>query len=323
MALHLTSRFNYVFASMFNWWVLLTLKGVHFLLSYKCDLECDHCFVWGKPTAKGAFRIEQIMDILTEAKKLETVTYISVEGGEPFLYYPIVVRTVQEGIKLGFHVEVITNCYWATCLEDAAEWLAPIAKAGNVEISLSSDIYHGENWETEEVKTAAKAANKLGLKVGIIAIKHQDEVATLKEIEGAKVDLGELMYKGRAAVKLTEKAIKRPWHEFTKCPYENLASPERVHVDPFGYVHVCQGISIGNAWQKPFSRIIKEYRPEQNAILEPLIHGGPVVLVEKFGLSHDEYYADACHMCYSARCMLRGKHPDILVPDEMYGENDD
>jgi MoaA/NifB/PqqE/SkfB family radical SAM enzyme len=302
--------------------MILVLKGVHFLLSYKCDLECDHCFVWGKPTAKSAFHIEQIMDILQEAKKLDTVTYVSIEGGEPFLYYPVMVRTVREAVKLGLHVEVLSNCYWATCQEDAEEWLIPMAEAKeSVELSLSSDLYHGESWEIVEVKNAVKAAKKLGLKVGIIAIKHPSETAVAKDIEGARVGLSELMYKGRAAVKLTEKAIKKPWHEFTRCPYENLADPERVHVDPLGYVHVCQGISIGNAWQKPFSRIIREYKPDENAILEPLIRKGPVALVEKFSLPHDEYYADACHMCFSARCMLRDKYPDTLGPDDMYGEN--
>lgn len=299
------------------------LKGVHFLLSYKCDSECDHCFVWGRPAARGAFSNEQINDILKEAKKLGTVAYVSVEGGEPFLYYPIMVRTVEEAASLGFHAEVITNCYWATCAADAEQWLLPIAQAKNVELSLSSDLYHGENWQIEEVKNAVRAANKLGLKVGIMAIKHPNEIAALKEIEGAKVDLSELMYKGRAAAKLAEKTAKKHWSEFTKCPYENLTEPERVHVDPFGYVHVCQGISIGNAWQKPFSRIIIEYRPNENAILEPLIRGGPVALVQQFDLSHDECYSDACHLCYSARYVLRSKYPDILAPDEMYGENDD
>lgn len=302
---------------------MFVLKGVHFLLSYKCDLQCDHCFVWGKPAASGAFRIQQIKDVLREAKKLGTVTYVSVEGGEPFLYYPIMVRTVQEAVNLGFHVEVITNCYWATCQEDAEEWLVPIARAKNVELTLSSDPYHGEDREIAEVQNVVRAAKKMDLKVGIIAIRNPSEIWGPKEIEGVKVDPSELRYRGRAAIKLVERAIKKPWHEFTKCPYENLASPERVHVDPLGYVHVCQGISIGNAWQKPFSRIVGEYRPAENAILEPLIRRGPVALVEESGLPHDECYADACHLCYSVRSMLRNKHPDTLVPDEMYGENEE
>jgi hypothetical protein len=231
------------------------------------------------------------------------------------------IKTAEEAVNLGFRVEILSNCYWATCPEDAVEWLFPIGKAKNIELSLSSDFYHGESWETAEVKNAVKAANSLNMKVEILAVKYPNtEVPCPNEIEGAKVGLSELMYKGRAFSQLTEKATKKPWREFTKCPYENFLKQDRVHVDPLGHVHVCQGISIGNAWQKPFSKIIEEYNPYENPILEPLVRGGPVALIEKFSLLHDEVYADACHLCCAARLMLRNKYPDILVPDQMYGE---
>jgi MoaA/NifB/PqqE/SkfB family radical SAM enzyme len=297
------------------------LTGVHFLLTYKCDLECDHCFVWGSSQAKGVFTLKQIGNVLAETKKLGTVNYIAVEGGEPFLYHPIMVRAVEEAVRLGFHVEILSNCYWASCPEDAVEWLLPIAKAKNVELTLSSDLYHGEKWETELVENAVKAAKMLGMKVDVIAVKYANpEVPCPNQIEGAKVDLWELIYKGRATSKLVDRASKKSWRELTKCPYEDFVNQKRIHIDPFGYVHVCQGISIGNAWQRPFSKIIEEYNPHENAILEPLVRGGPTALVEKFDLPHDEAYADACHLCYMARCMLRDQYPDILAPDQMYGK---
>lgn len=299
----------------------MELKGVHFLLTYRCDLECDHCFVWGSPKAKGVFIFDQIKSILKEARKLKTVNYISIEGGEPFLYYPIMVKTVEEAVKMDFQVEILSNCYWATCLEDAVEWLAPIAKLENVKLSLSSDFFHSENWVSNEIKNAVKAANTLDMTVGVIAVKYPEaKTACPGEIEGVRVDLWELMYRGRAYSKLIEKAEKKPWEEFTKCPYENFNQQERVHVDPLGYVHVCQGISIGNILEKKFSQIIEEYDPYENPIIESLIQGGPVALIKKFNLPHDEAYADPCHLCYAARCMLRNRYAEILVPNQMYGE---
>jgi MoaA/NifB/PqqE/SkfB family radical SAM enzyme len=299
----------------------LTLKGVHLLLTYKCDMECDHCFVWGSPEAEGVFTLDKIRNILAEVKKLGTVDRIALEGGEPFLYYPIMVKAAREAVSLGFRVEVLSNCYWASSMEDAEEWLLPLAEAKSVELTLSSDLYHGDSWQTEQVKNAVKAAKTLNMKVDILAVKRPDaEAPCPNEIEGAKVGLWELMRKGRAFSKLAEKASKIPWREFTKCPYENFVKQERVHVDPLGYVHVCQGISIGNAWQRPFSKIIAEYNPLENSILEPLVLGGPVALVEKYGLPHEESYADACHLCYAARLLLRSKYPEILAPDQMYGE---
>ena len=301
----------------------MDLKGVHFLLTYKCGLECDHCFVWGSPRAQGAFTLEKIGTILAEAKKLGTVNFVSAEGGEPFLYYPIMVHLARQAVSLGFHVEVLSNCYWATCEKDAVEWLLPMAETGNVEFSFSGDPYHGENWETDEVRNAVKAANTLKVKAGVIAVKDVFAQAPCpSQIEGAKVSFWELMFRGRAASKLTERAGKEPWNEFTKCPYEDFVNQKRVHVDPFGYVHVCQGISIGNAFQKPLSRIIEEYEPSKNPILEPLICGGPAALVENYNLPHGEVYADACHLCFTARMSLRSRFPDILVPDQMYKETE-
>jgi len=299
----------------------LDLKGVHILLTYRCGLEFDHCFVWGSPEASGVFTLKQVRNILAEFRKLGTVDYVSMEGGEPFLYYPIMVRAVKEAVGLGFHVEILSNCYWATCPEDAREWLLPMAEAGDVELNLSSDFYHGERWETEEVRNAVRAAKALDVKVGVIAVKYPDADAPCPdEIEGAEVGLGELMYRGRASSTLAEKADKRSWREFTECPYEDFAKLGRVHVDPLGHVHVCQGISIGNAWKKPFSEIIEEYDPSGNPILEALTRGGPAALVQEFDLPHDDAYADACHLCYAARLIMRDKYPDILIPGQMYGE---
>jgi len=128
------------------------------------------------------------------------------------------------------------------------------------------------------------------------------------------------MYRGRAASMLLEDAPKRLWTEFTKCPHENLANPSRVHVDPFGYVHVCQGISIGNIWQHPLPEIIQSYDPSSNPIIGPLLEAGPVALVKKFDLHHEEIYADACHLCYAARLALKARFPESLTPGQMYGE---
>ena len=49
---------------------------------------------------------------------------------------------------------------------------------------------------------------------------------------------------------------------------------------------------------------------------------GPAALVEHFEISHDDYYADSCHLCYETRRSLRDRLPEILTPDQVYGETD-
>ena len=64
------------------------IKGLHFLLTYECNYECDHCFLYSSPRAGGTFTLEQIEAALREAARLDSVRTIYFEGGEPFLYHP-------------------------------------------------------------------------------------------------------------------------------------------------------------------------------------------------------------------------------------------
>ena len=106
---------------------------------------------------------------------------------------------------------------------------------------------------------------------------------------------------------------------FTDCPHENLRDPGRVHIDPFGNMHICQGISIGNIFSLSISELCNNFNPNNHPIISPLLNGGPVQLAEQYNIPHQDTYADACHMCYEIRKSLRGMFPDILLPDQMYG----
>ncbi len=292
----------------------MELKGIHLLLTYQCLMECDHCFVWSSPSSQETMTLKQIVKLLSEAKKLGTVEWVWFEGGEPFLYYQTMVKGLEKAAEMGFKRGVLSNAYWATCVEDALEWLRPLARLGVGSLGLSSDPYHGEDIEAKRVKNGVEAAMKLGIPVDIMATTKLPNM--LGELPSG---VGELMYRGRAAEKLLEEAPRRAWSEFEECPYEDLVNPERVHVDPLGYVHVCQGLAIGNAGQSSFSEVIRSYDHSRHPVIQPLVKGGPVALVRRFGLSHKEEYADACHLCYTARLALRKRFPQLLAPDQMYG----
>ena len=77
----------------------MKLSGLHLLLTYQCDLECDHCFVWGSPWQNGTMTLRNIRKILQQAKEVDTIKWIYFEGGEPFLYYPILIRAVKESVE--------------------------------------------------------------------------------------------------------------------------------------------------------------------------------------------------------------------------------
>jgi len=293
------------------------LKGIHFLLTYVCNYTCEHCFLYCSPNSKGTFTLAQIKEVLGEAKKIGSVEWIYFEGGEPFLYYPIMVEGVKLAKNMGFKVGVVTNSYWATSLEDAKIWLKPFSELGVDDLSISDDTFHYENEQENLSKIAKKASDELKLPAMTICI---EEPTVKKEQEkGKPVISGGAMFKGRAVETLIEGLPKRRWNELNECPYEDLTGLGRIHVDPFGNAHICQGLSIGNFWEKPLSELIRDYKPEYHPICGPIIRGGPAQLVKEYEIEHENEYVDECHLCYLARLSLIEKFPKYLAPKQVYG----
>jgi len=293
------------------------LSGLHFLLTYQCTLECDHCFVWGSPFQSGVFTLERIRHVLRQAEDAG-IHSIYFEGGEPFLYYATLLAVIREAADMGFEAGVVTNCYWATDVYDAIEWLKPLVGLVS-DLSISSDLYHFSEEVSQQSKNANMAAEQLGIPTGVISVAQPK--ATDAACSTGQLPEGEsaVMYRGRAAVKLAAQAAKQSWDRFADCPHEHLREPGRVHVDPFGEIHICQGISLGNVFHTSLHEICEAYNPDAHPITGPLLAGGPAELVRRYELPHEEAYADACHLCYAARQALRGQFPDILKPDQMYG----
>jgi Radical SAM superfamily/4Fe-4S single cluster domain len=296
----------------------MKLTSLHLLLTYQCTFECDHCFVWGSPHQTGTMSSEQIREILRQAHEVGTIGSIYFEGGEPFLYYPVLIAGVQEAARQGFQTGVVSNAYWATNLEDARVWLKPMAGFLQ-DLTVSSDLFHWTERISQNVECACKAAEELGIPIGTIEVLQPEETNSAIAFGQLPEGASSVMYRGRAAVNLVGRVVWRPWEQFTECPHEDLAEVGRAHLDPLGNLHVCQGISIGNIFQKSLRDVCGSYDVETHPITGPIRDGGPANLVNRYQVNHSEKYADACHLCYSARLLLRDRFPEILTPYQMYG----
>lgn len=297
---------------------LMKLSGLHLLLTYQCTLECDHCFVWGSPWQRGTLTLPVIRLILQQAEDLGTVKTIYFEGGEPFLYYATMLQGAREAAGLGFKVGIVTNSYWATSEEDALASLKPFA--GLIQnLTISSDLFHWSEPFGQTARNVQAAAAKLDIPLGVISIAQPKTAAGPSSTGQLPEGESKVMYRGRAAEKLAARVTGQAWDIFTDCPHEDLREPGRVHLDPLGNVHLCQGISLGNFLQTSLREICERYDPENHPIVGPLLKGGPAGLVRRYDLPHAETYADACHLCYSARTALRASFPEVLAPDQVYG----
>jgi len=292
-----------------------SLSQLHLLLTGECNYECDHCFVWSGPSQDNTMTPGTIAHILDEAENLGSIEWIYFEGGEPFLYYQLLLSSVQLARERDFKVGIVTNAHWATSSAEAIKLLQPFS--GLVEdLSISDDAYHGCKEGPRETTTAREAARQLDIPVDFISISGPDSKDTCRQPAD---DESTVCYRGRAADKLAALVKPKPWDQFTRCPWEDLRNPGRVHVDSLGNLHICQGLSIGNLFERPLAEIMRDYDPGPHPVIGPLLTGGPADIVRQYGLAHDDAYADACHLCYLSREKLRKKFPEVLTPVQMYG----
>ncbi|HEX6302974.1 MAG TPA: radical SAM protein [Anaerolineales bacterium] len=297
------------------------LDRIHILLTYSCPLRCKHCFVFGDPQAKGTFTTAQITRLLSQIQELGSIKWIFFEGGEPFYHYPLLLQGLRRACEKGFSVGVITNGYFARSEQTAARFLRPLKDMGVAKLCVSDDPLHYRSTQDSPAKRTLRAAFQLGLPAGRVCV----ESSTLDQ----SLDPGRmgpemrtrfnLKWRGRAAGKLAPLLPFEAWGTFTRCPNQDLADPHRLDIDAYGNVQICQGISIGNAWETPLSTLLEDYHADVHPILAPLHRGGPAALAEAHRFDPTETYAEPCHLCYATRQSLIDRFPEYLAPRQVYG----
>jgi MoaA/NifB/PqqE/SkfB family radical SAM enzyme len=290
------------------------LDSVHILLTYECNFECEHCFLFCGPRAKGTFTLERLRRALDQIAEVESVRSVYFEGGEPFLYFPLLVEGIRLAQERGLDAGVVTNAYWATAEEDAGLWLEPLRETGIANLSLSEDEFHFGDEKDNPARRARAAAERLGLPASTLCVE--------KPVRGPGDSQagGSVMIRGRAAETLADDLPRHPGETFKECPHEDLRDPGRVHLDPFGNVHLCQGLLMGTIGDVSLKDLLEAYDPGAHPVAGPLARGGPHELARKTGVPLSQtQFADACHYCYLARRALLPRHPGLLGPPQVYG----
>jgi hypothetical protein len=201
---------------------MMQLTGLHLLLTYQCNFECEHCFVWGSPWQTGTMTLKQIRHIVQQAKELGTVEWFYFEGGEPFLYYPIMLAGIREAAQAGFKTGIVTNSYWASELEDAVEWLRPFA--GWIHgLSISSDLYHFSEKQSQQAKHARAAAEELGIALDVIQVAEPEATTVAAAVGQLPPGESGLMCRGRAAQKLSSEPPVNHGHSSPSAPTKTFA----------------------------------------------------------------------------------------------------
>ena len=128
---------------------------------------------------------------------------------------------------LGLQAGIVTNGYWATSPDDAEQWLDPLLGLNIVDFSVSDDRFHSSKGDQSPGAIAFRAANKLGLPCAMIRIDPPTVIpaSCSGSDKGEPVTGGGVLFKGRAAEKLTTGLPVRPWRTLATCPHEELHRP--------------------------------------------------------------------------------------------------
>jgi hypothetical protein len=246
---------------------------------------------------------EQVDQFLDAVVAMKIVTGVCAEGGESFTRYDVVVHFLRRATARGLSASALTNASWVTSRQRAEEGIKELMEAGLTSLGISTDEWHRQMVPVERVDTLLEVCAAAGLSANRM-----------------ETTLDGVMFRGRAAERLARLRPLRPASELTTCPHEKLDEPSRCHLDCYGRLHLCQGLCVGaggpaEAWAS--------YDPGRHPIVRLLMEGGPLALARfaaERGFIIAEGYVDACHLCYRAREHLRSSFPELLGPDEMYGD---
>jgi hypothetical protein len=257
---------------------------------------------------------------ISQIRRAASVRWIYFEGGEPFLFFPLLLEAVRCAADRGFSTAVVTNGYWITSERDLGFTIRPLVAAGLKKLQISIDDLHRYRRLEHLKPQLLDMARRFRLTCQILGVEQKaTDDEPLLERKGQTITEGEIVFRGRAVTHLAPDHAAWAWDSFDSCPHERLDDPQRLHLDPHGHVHLCQGTLLGNLDKDPLDLLLAGYEPAAHPIAGPLLRGGPAALVTQYGLAHEEGYADACHLCYHARSQLLERFPDVLGPPSVYG----
>jgi len=285
-------------------------------------------------------RLKDMSCWLREIKASYPVTGVAFFGGEPLLYFDLLLNLITEARAQGIHDrDIITNGFWGEDEARASRYAKGLKDAGLTQMVISADAFHEEFVSLDAVRGAIRAAKEA--RVGRIKISakslgethidnpfHQRTKQILRELSSEfdvdEVAIGPIMMIGRAADELARYLPHGAMREGKCAKVASLTaeSPSYIEIDPDGWVLTCcPGIAIGKAGQKSVSDIVREYDHRKHAILSVLLKEGGeglLRLAASKGFNPSGRYASTCHLCFAARRFLRPEYPEILAPDCFY-----
>lgn len=325
---------------------VLTNGGL--ILSYKCTNRCKHCLYASSPEWNDWYDIN---DLKTVIKSLSKYNFygIHLAGGEPFLNFELLLKSVQLCKKYNVPMEYVeTNCYWAVNEKETEKKFQELKKAGLPGVLISVSPFHNEFIPLKRVITAYKIAQKVFGYNNVLLytdyyysfLKHFDinkkfsfdqfvQVIGRRKVGiNVKYNYG-IILNGRAIIKLAEFFPHYNIYDvLTKSCKSRFLNPHHVHIDLYGnYItSFCAGISMGQGFDLTHLYEVG-INLDEFPVLKILYNEGTAGLLKfverEIGFEPlKNGYISECHLCNHLRYILikyRFTYKE-LVPIEYYKE---
>ncbi|MFQ6126880.1 MAG: radical SAM/SPASM domain-containing protein [Candidatus Heimdallarchaeota archaeon] len=318
----------------------MQVKGVDFLLTFKCPAKCKHCSYKASPNRTGQVKVEIAEGYLKNLTETQPLEAFAIHGGEPFIYFGDMKQILEKAKEADVPQRwVITNGFWAKTKTIASKKLRDLKEAGLTHIVFSVDGFHQEFIPLKNVKIGIETAKCIGFERVVVdsyfighlntdnlynnATKKALEI--IKTIEGVEIKRYRARFEGRAAEFLTKYIELKTEIPTGSCQLPSwiggdLKNPEGIEIDYEGNVTLCPGICIGNTNTQPLIQIIQSYDYREHPILAPLAQEGPKALFKTARTNgfQQQKFVDECHLCFEARKYLQPYYPRYLAPKGCY-----
>lgn len=251
--------------------------------------------------------------VLQNAAEIESISWISFTGGEPFLEIEKLVSAVRLCSKLSLNVAVVTNAFWAVNRNATKRILKSLK--GLHSVGVSADMFHQEFVPLNRVRHVVETCNEVGIKCSL----YQSFLQDVRENEAILAELVDIQDKydlqsqpvrhfGRARTEINDYLL------FSSKPGICTGSDNPM-IAANGDVFACCGPSVlfpgdhllrlGNIYTESLQRITT--RAEVDPIIHTLRLYGPVQLLkfvqvqaEREGHPIDiapDFFGDTCLLC--------------------------
>ena len=276
----------------------------------KCSAACDMCCFGCSPQGKHTLSNELMKDVIRQASEIESVQSVGFTGGDPFMVFDQLLECSQYAKSVGLRVTVNTNGFWGRNEKRAYELLQQLKEAGVEAISFSADRYHQQFVPIEDLRTAMRVTNNVGMltDISIMETAHSDDIVRMTEalrpeIYQASVINHVLLPVGSALERVKEGEFIRYFEsKEARCTFFGM-----IQLNFDGNYYMCCSqfcreiprINLGDARTVKLKDL--ENRITSDDYLYVMLRNGLtwyVDLAREMGFEVPDYLCSACHCCY-------------------------